>query len=348
MVVAGVLLAVSEAPARELLRYEFAGASPVATHQAAGIAGSDVQWIGLEGGYCPVQQDAVVAGSELMAMRDRRKYLAVTIQSEPGTLMNLESVSFQLGGSRVGSGPPAWVAVSLRSDADLEATAIELAPGPVWRAVNPVGTADPSYTTWTADLSHSIYQSRRSLTLRIYPEAGVDPATVLLRLDSLVFRGDVITEGLRIHEHDICVYGGTSGGVVAAVQAARMGKRVGLLAFGLHLGGMSSGGLGMTDRGSVQTIGGLAREVYARIGAHYGGGIRYEFEPSVAEAVFNEMAEEAGVAVYHGQRIAAVVMEGTRIREIHLDDGSVHRAAMFIDASYEGDLMALEIGRAHV
>ncbi len=68
---------------------------------------------------------------------------------------------------------------------------------------------------------------------------------------------------------DVCVYGGTSGGVIAAVQAARLGKKVILIEPGRHLGGMSSSGLGMTDNGSTETIGGLSREFYQRVYRYY-------------------------------------------------------------------------------
>src|SRR5438552_15719063 len=71
-------------------------------------------------------------------------------------------------------------------------------------------------------------------------------------------------------ESDICVYGGTSGGVAAAVAAARLGKSAVLVVFNNHVGGMSSGGLGVTDRGNVNSIGGLSREFYLRVGQHYG------------------------------------------------------------------------------
>src|SRR5687767_2866859 len=73
-------------------------------------------------------------------------------------------------------------------------------------------------------------------------------------------------------ESDICIYGGTSGGVVAAVQAARMSKKAVIIEPGRHLGGMTAGGLSWTDVGTserVRAIGGIAREVYERIGLHY-------------------------------------------------------------------------------
>ncbi len=147
-----------------------------------------------------------------------------------------------------------------------------------------------------------------------------------------------------IIETDVCVYGGGAGGVTAAVQVRRMGKSVSLLNFGNHLGGLSSSGLGATDVGNFGNtyIQGLSREFYTRLGAKYGGtGARFNFEPKVAEQVFNEMAAQAGVPVYHFSRIASATMDGSRIREITMENGDIFRAKMFLDASYEGDLLKM-------
>jgi hypothetical protein len=141
-------------------------------------------------------------------------------------------------------------------------------------------------------------------------------------------------------ETDVCIYGGTSGGVAAAVQATRMGKTAVIAEFGKHLGGMTSGGLGATDIGNKAAIGGLSREFYQRIGKHYGTNEQWTFEPHVAENLFNEMARESKVKVYLEQRLASVQKDGTRIRSMTMENGTVFRAQMFIDATYEGDLMA--------
>src|SRR5438876_4865583 len=110
-------------------------------------------------------------------------------------------------------------------------------------------------------------------------------------------------------EPDICVYGGTSGGVAAAVAAARLGKSTVLVAFTNHVGGMSSGGLGVTDRGNVNSIGGVSREFYLRVGQHYGTNAPvYFFEPHIAEQTFLEMLNGAGVSVYTNQRLATVTV----------------------------------------
>jgi hypothetical protein len=139
---------------------------------------------------------------------------------------------------------------------------------------------------------------------------------------------------------DICVFGGTSAGVVAAVQAARVGQKVVLTVFGGHLGGMTSGGLSQTDIGNKAAIGGIAREFYRRMGRHYGSNEVWRLEPHVAEEVFNEMTREAGVPVYFHARLASVKMENARVIEVGMEDGRIFRSKMFIDASYEGDLMA--------
>jgi hypothetical protein len=164
---------------------------------------------------------------------------------------------------------------------------------------------------------------------------------------------------------DVVVYGGTSGGVAAAVQTARMGRSVVLIEPGRHLGGLTSGGLGATDIGNKRAIGGLAREFYGRIYRHYARpdawqGDSFEryrkrsghmvdvdtmwgFEPHVAEAVFRQMLAEAGVPVVLGQRLDlknGVRRQGTRITALVMESGRIFAGRMFIDATYEGDLMA--------
>jgi hypothetical protein len=141
-------------------------------------------------------------------------------------------------------------------------------------------------------------------------------------------------------EADICVYGGTSGGVAAAVAAARLGKSVVLVHYHHHVGGMSASGLGVTDRGQIGSIGGIAREFYRRVGQVYGVSERFDFTPGVAEGVFQQLLAEAGVPVFTNQRIASVTMVGNRITSLVTEDGSVFRARMFLDTTYEGDLMA--------
>src|SRR5687768_15667380 len=103
-------------------------------------------------------------------------------------------------------------------------------------------------------------------------------------------------------EYDVCVYGGTSAGVIAAYSVAKMGKRVVLIEPGSHLGGLSSGGLGYTDIGNKYAITGISRDFYRRIGSHYGKFEQWIFEPHVAEDLFNSYIKNAGIKVLYRYR----------------------------------------------
>jgi hypothetical protein len=141
----------------------------------------------------------------------------------------------------------------------------------------------------------------------------------------------------------IVVYGGTAAGVIAAVAAARQGAHVTLLEPGTHLGGMVSGGLGHTDTGRKETIGGLSREFFQRVGRQYGQAIAWDFEPHAAEKVFRQMAAEAKVHVLYRHRLkehSGVRKSHQRITEIVAESGRSFPAQAFIDATYEGDLLS--------
>ncbi len=168
---------------------------------------------------------------------------------------------------------------------------------------------------------------------------------------------------------DVCIYGGTSAGVIAAVQTARMGHSVILLEPGLHLGGLSSGGLGATDIGNKAAIGGASREFYHRIAQHYAkdtswyletkedyfnrnrwsqaGASQLEgpdatmwtFEPRIAENIFLDLVNEERVPVYLSQPLLTTSKDQRRITSIQTPSLDIH-ARMFIDATYEGDLLA--------
>ncbi len=150
------------------------------------------------------------------------------------------------------------------------------------------------------------------------------------------------------HSFDVVVYGGTAGGVIAAVTSAREGLKTALVEPGRHLGGMVSGGLGWTDYGKKEVIGGYALEFYLRVGRHYhveqhGHRIGWLHEPHVAEDIFREMLKDVGVAVFEQQRLqehGGVHKSGTRVSEIITEKNDAFTAKVFIDASYEGDLMA--------
>lgn len=147
---------------------------------------------------------------------------------------------------------------------------------------------------------------------------------------------------------DLVVYGGTAGGVMTAVAAARQGLKVTLVHPGAHIGGMVSGGLSGTDMGKREVIGGMALEFYFRAGRHYQldrhlQELAWMPEPGVAEAIMRTMLREAGVTLVENKRLrerTGVRKEGTRIVEFVCEDGSRFAGKVFADASYEGDLMA--------
>ncbi|HEY3234626.1 MAG TPA: FAD-dependent oxidoreductase, partial [Polyangiaceae bacterium] len=167
----------------------------------------------------------------------------------------------------------------------------------------------------------------------------------------------------------IVVYGATSAGIAAAVQVARMGCAVVLIEPTARLGGLTTGGLGATDIGNKAAIGGLAREFYCRVRKHYrqpaawrwqrpdeyqsrgqattdpDEEAQWTFEPSAALAIFRELLREHGIAVEYDEPLdrrpgAGVRREGRRIAALVGTSGREYRGQVFIDATYEGDLMA--------
>jgi len=155
----------------------------------------------------------------------------------------------------------------------------------------------------------------------------------------------LMAQGSLYKNYDVCIYGGTSSGVIAAYTAAKSGKSVILIEPGKNLGGMSSGGLGLTDIGNKYAISGLALDFYRKVGQHYGKFEQWIFEPHVAEDLFNAYIKSAGVPVLYENRLISVQKKGTVITGITLENplkksrGRVN-AKVFIDCSYEGDLMA--------
>lgn len=168
----------------------------------------------------------------------------------------------------------------------------------------------------------------------------------------------------QIRECDVIAYGATPAGIAATIQARRMGKTALLLEPTNHVGGLTSSGLGYTDTGDKSVIGGISREFYQRVKKHYDnpaawrhedrskfGGYRanddamWVFEPGVAETLLRKMLADEKVECIEGaaldrQSPKGVVKEGKWIREIRDKKGRIYRARMFIDATYEGDLMA--------
>ncbi|WP_409013262.1 FAD-dependent oxidoreductase [Dyadobacter sp. CY343] len=147
---------------------------------------------------------------------------------------------------------------------------------------------------------------------------------------------------------DICIYGGTAAGVIAAYAAKKMGKSVILIEPTAHLGGMTSGGLGQTDIGNKYAISGLSLDFYRRLGKHYGEFEQWIFEPSVAKKYLQQYLDEAGIKVTYQHRIVSANKNKGTIQSIILENSLKPEAAtnlnveakMFIDCSYEGDLIA--------
>lgn len=165
---------------------------------------------------------------------------------------------------------------------------------------------------------------------------------------------------------DIVIYGGTSSGIVAAIEAKQNGKSVVLIEPSQHLGGLTTGGLGATDIGNKGVIGGMSRDFYHRVWKHYQNdaawvqekhdaynkrNVRFNpkddtmwtFEPHVASEIYRQMLEEAEIVPILGERLDrknGVKKNGARIESLRTESGRTFVAKMFIDATYEGDLMA--------
>jgi len=161
---------------------------------------------------------------------------------------------------------------------------------------------------------------------------------------SLLLPYGLLAQSLNV---DVCVYGGTSAGVIAAYTARKAGKSVVLIEPGRRLGGLSSGGLGQTDIGNKIAITGLSRDFYRRIGKHYGQPEQWIFEPHVAENVFQQYIREAAVPVWYQYRLRSVTKANGRLTAFQLEPAHTNpqpirtvRAKQYIDCSYEGDLMA--------
>ena len=179
----------------------------------------------------------------------------------------------------------------------------------------------------------------------------------------------LFSSGAQTITYDVVVYGGTSAGIIAAVQAKRMGKSVVVVAPEKHLGGLSAAGLGFTDTGDKSVIGGLSREFYQRVWSHYdtAGAWKWQkrddygnkgqgtpamdgehrtmwiFEPHVAEKVFEDFVREYQIPVHRTEwlnRAEGVATQDGRITSLTTLSGRTYTGRMFIDATYEGDLMA--------
>jgi hypothetical protein len=151
--------------------------------------------------------------------------------------------------------------------------------------------------------------------------------------------------GLKAENYDLVIYGGSSSGVIAAYTAAKEGLNVALLEPGAHLGGLTVSGLAHVDIGNIETIGGYTKEFLKRAGQHYGlvNKMQTDIECFVSEQLFLEMLAETTVEIFYHSRLkqtGGVTKQGAKIQSIKLEDGRTFSAKVYIDATYEGDLMA--------
>jgi len=175
----------------------------------------------------------------------------------------------------------------------------------------------------------------------------------------------------NLYQAEVIVYGGTSAAITTAVQLAKMQKSVIVVSPDVHLGGLTSGGLGWTDTGNKEVIGGLSREFYHRVYEYYqkdeswkwqdrsdygnrGQGTpamdgaqrtMWIFEPHIAEQVFEDFIDDYQIRIFRNEWLdrssAGIVMDNNEIKSIKTLSGKIFEGKIFIDATYEGDLMAL-------
>ncbi|CAK7010759.1 MAG: hypothetical protein PETM_00399 [Petrimonas sp.] len=189
-----------------------------------------------------------------------------------------------------------------------------------------------------------------------------------LLLTNIILAFFIVTSfGQKTKSYDVVVYGGTSAGIASAIQSSRMGKSVVLIEPGKRLGGLTTGGLGQTDIGNKHVVGGISREFYQNIGKYYqipenwkwqersdyvdegqtrtekGEDAMWTFEPSAALKVYHQMLSHEKVDIVYGERLnreTGVIKKEGRIVSIEMENGKRYTGKMFIDATYEGDLMA--------
>jgi hypothetical protein len=191
---------------------------------------------------------------------------------------------------------------------------------------------------------------------------------IFLLLFILINSSHIIAQNGKTRTADVVVYGGTSGAVMAAVQVKKMGKSVILVSPDKHLGGLSAGGLGYTDSGNKEVIGGISKEFYQMLFKHYqtpeawkwqkkeeygnkgqnteamDGNSMWIFEPHVAESIFDQYITNNNIEIYREEWLdrskGGVTKVSNAITSIKTLSGNRYNAKMFIDATYEGDLMA--------
>ncbi|MBS4208191.1 FAD-dependent oxidoreductase [Bacillus sp. FJAT-50079] len=141
-------------------------------------------------------------------------------------------------------------------------------------------------------------------------------------------------------EKDAIIYGGSPAGITAAIQIARMGLTVAIVEFSNHIGGMTASGLGATDLGAEAAVGGIAKEFYQEIVNYYQKEKQWTFEPKAAKEVFHKWINDYHISVYYRQHLDEVKKVGEKITEIVMENGNTFKGSIFIDCSYEGDLLA--------
>ena len=191
----------------------------------------------------------------------------------------------------------------------------------------------------------------------------------IIFLTSIIFGCNAPQKTKNAFEADVIIYGGTSAAITAAVEVIQSGKSVIVVSPDIHLGGLTAGGLGYTDTGNKSVIGGLSREFYHRVWLHYNDSAAWTwqkhneygnkgqgtvamdgenrtmwiFEPSVAEKVFEEFVTENNIKIYRDEwlnRENGVIKSDGKIVSFNTLSGKIFKGKIFIDATYEGDLMA--------
>lgn len=170
----------------------------------------------------------------------------------------------------------------------------------------------------------------------------------LLVIAMLLFVFPAHSQSPKTVQVDVCIYGATSAGIIAAYTAKKMHQTVLVVEPGKHIGGLTSGGLGFTDIGNKYAVSGLGLDFYRRVGKRYGKFESWIFEPHVAKDVFMQYIKTAKIDVALGHTLTGARSEFGYIKELELEylneEGKTTtkhvQAKMFIDCSYEGDLMA--------
>lgn len=154
------------------------------------------------------------------------------------------------------------------------------------------------------------------------------------------YNADKIKKGTNRYTSQVVIYGATSAGITAAVQLKKFGYNCIIVEASHHIGGMTTSGLSATDLGSKYAVGGLSKEFYNKVSDYYGYEDEYNFEPKLGKEIFENWIKEYDISIYTLQPLKYVTMENGKIKEFKTENGNTFVGELFIDASYEGDLMA--------